>query len=498
MDFDLVVIGSGPGGYKAAMMAGYLGARVALVEKGLPGGNCLNQGCVPKKTLMHLATILEDVNALEGRGLIGGVRGDFQAALAHKDGVVSGIRDNFPVWLRRLGVQVLHGQARLRDAHHVEVHPVHAGGHGDHLISTRRIIIATGATPREHPACPADGEYIINSRDFMLGLDRLPRSVLCLGGGAIGTELAFLLHQFGAQVTVVEQGARLLDKPGISRRAGDALQRKFKRLGIAVRTGISVERAEVRDQDVAVAFTDGSAADFERVLVAIGRKPLSEELGLEAAGVALNDDGFIVTNEYLQTSVPGIYAAGDVKPGPMTANAALHDAKIAAANAIGGNRICVNYHRVPIVIDSALEIAAVGLTEERAEAAGFEPDVARVNLGGSSKARGRNDYEGFIEVVHDEETGQLLGGCIVGPEAGEQIHLLAAACQSERGLWFFTDMNYSHPSWTEELENAVSPYTSAFAKSGKEVFQPGIYAFDKLVRASANRRDLMLSPTEGD
>jgi dihydrolipoamide dehydrogenase len=318
----------------------------------------------------------------------------------------------------------------------------------------------------------------------MFKRDHPLRSVLCLGGGAVGVELGFLLHQFGSHVTIAEEAPRLLDKPQICERVSSILERKFRRLGIEVRKEVSVQRVERGEGGVEVTFTDGSRAAYEQILVAIGRRPRSEDLGLERVGVAVNSDGFIVTNQYLETTVPGIYAVGDVKPGPMTANAALHDAKVAAANAMNGNHLCTNYNLVPIVIDSALEIAAVGLSEERAEEAGFAPDVARINFGGSSKARGRNDYEGFIEVVHDEETGQLLGGCIVGPEAGEQIHLLAAACQSERGLWFFTDMNYSHPSWTEELENAVSPYTCAFARSGKEVFRPGIYAFDSLAKAA--------------
>jgi dihydrolipoamide dehydrogenase len=159
----------------------------------------------------------------------------------------------------------------------------------------------------------------------------------------------------------------------------------------------------------------------------------------------------------------------------MTANAALHDAKVAVANAINGNEFHTNYHKVPVVINSAFEIAAVGLTEDQAEAAGFTPDVARASFGGSGKARAHHDFEGFIEVVHDEESGQLLGGCIVGPEAGEQIHMMTAACQSERGLWFFKDLSYSHPSWCEELETAIDPYTSAYSKSHSEVV-PGIYA----------------------
>jgi len=475
--FDLIVIGSGPGGYKSAVTAAHLGARVALIEKGLPGGTCLNQGCIPKKTLLHLATLIEDVNALNGRGLIGEVRGDFKAAMAHKDSVVASMRENFPFWLKRLGIRVFNGHGRFRDARSVIVEPApgSAVNNTPQIIHAERIIIATGAVPRQHPACPTDGDRILSSSDFMLGLNSLPDSVLCVGGGAIGTELGFLLHQFGSRVTIVAKSDRLLPKSAIPERAADMLERKFRRVGIDVRKNMTVTRADVDTAGVTVTFSDSSQERYERILVAIGRRPLTEGLDLEKAGVEQDANGFIITTEYLETTAHGVYAVGDVKAGPMTANAALHDAKIAATNAITGNQHRNNYHRVPIVIDSALEIAAVGLTEELADDAGFEPDAARANFAGSAKARARHDYEGFIEVVHDEETGQLLGGCIVGPEAGEQIHMLAAACQSDRGLWFFRDISYTHPSWCEELENAINPCTSEFTKSGKTIFRPGIY-----------------------
>ena len=492
MEFDLVIIGSGPGGYKAAITAAHLGAKVALVERALPGGTCLNQGCIPKKTLLHLASLIEDVNGLQGRGLIGQVSGDFVAAMAHKDEVVAGIRNNFTVWLKRLGVRVFIGEGRLHGAGRVGVSPLHEPvpvevrapfTDKERLTVTapleleaKRIIIATGSAPKELETCKANGREIMNSRDFMYRLDHLPKSILCVGGGAIGVELSFLLHQFGSRVCIVEQGCRLLDQPHIPERASAVLERKFARIGIEVRKNVSVAASDIVEGGVEVTCTDGRKDTFERVLVAVGRRPVTEGLDLEETGVALDSDGFIEVTEHLETSVPGIYAIGDVKSGPMTANAALHDAKVAAENAISGNGLRSNYHKVPVVIHSALEIAAVGLTEDLAEQAGFDADVARSSFGGSGKARAHHDTEGFIEVVHDAETGQLLGGCIVGPEAGEQIHMMSAACQSERGLWFFTDMSYSHPSWCEELETAIGPYTSAFSKSGKEVFRPGIFA----------------------
>lgn len=475
--FDLIVIGSGPGGYKAALTAAHLGARVALIEKDQPGGTCLNQGCIPKKTLVYLAGLIEDVNALNGRGIQGSISGDFQAALAHKDKVVTDIRNNFPVWLKRLGIHVYQGHARFENAQQLCIEDEN----GATLIQLQapRIIIATGAEPAPHPACPIDGQRVISSREFMRELTTLPRSIVIVGGGAVGTELAFLLHQFGAKVSIAELSDRLLNKPCIPERASNALERKFRRIGIEVMKNTSVQKCAHEADGLAITFDNGEQRQAEYLLVAIGRRPRTQGLDLDKAGVHTDQNGFIITNDSLQTDSDGIYAIGDVKFGPMTANAALHDAKIAATNAITGEHLTRNYNRVPIVIDSALEIAAVGLTEERAEEAGFEPDVARASFGGSAKARGRNDFEGFIEVVHDEETSQLLGGCIVGPEAGEQIQMLTAACQSPKGLWFLKDISYSHPSWCEELENAIDPYTAAFIQSGKKMFRPGIYAINE-------------------
>ncbi|MDP2964206.1 MAG: NAD(P)/FAD-dependent oxidoreductase [Sulfurimicrobium sp.] len=487
--FDLIVIGSGPGGYKAAITAAHLGARVALVEKGLPGGTCLNQGCIPKKTLIHLALLIEDVNDLQGRGLAGKVSGDFPGAMAHKNAVVAGIRDNFSVWLNRLGVKVFHGEAKLLPGLEVQVTASgmagDCAGEPDRISGEKtpdsvkligdKIIIATGAVPRELENCPTDGSRILNSRDFMFKLNQVPESVLCVGGGAIGVELGFLMHQFGARVCIIEKGARLLDQPQISERASNLLERKFKRIGIDVKKHVSVTACRHVSAGVEVSFSDGKRETYHKVLIAVGRRPASTGLGLEQAGVKVDAEGFIEVTEYLETSVQGIYAIGDVKEGPMTANGALHDAKVAVSNAINGNVFHPNYHKVPVVINSAFEIAAVGLTEDQADAAGFTADVARASFGGSGKARAHHDFEGFIEVVHDGESGQLLGGCIVGPEAGEQIHMMTAACQSERGLWFFKDLSYSHPSWCEELETAIDPYTSAYSRAHSDSV-PGIYA----------------------
>lgn len=478
-NYDVIVIGSGPGGYKAAVSAAHLGARVAIIEKGDCGGICLNQGCIPKKTLLYQAGLLEDIKALQGHGFVGQVSGDFAAALRYKDKVVTGLREGIPLWLRRLGIVLIKGQAQFISSQTIKV--VQSGK--QQILTAPRVIIATGSSPRTLGACPVDGKYIIDSKKLLLGQYILPKRILLVGGGAIGCEFAYLLHQFGAQVTLVEQTERLLNKPVISERASRELQLKLERLGVTVLTNHTVVESTLRGECVSVKFLSNLPAHlhqsnglFDQILVAVGRKPHTQDLALSKAGIAVDEQGFIITNDYLETSVPGIYAVGDVKAGPMTANAALHDAKIAAENAVKNQAEMRNYNRVPLVIDSALEIAAVGLTETRAEAAGFEPEVARLSFNASAKARGRNDTEGFIEVVHDEETGQLLGGCIVGAEAGEQIQMLTAACQSQKGLWFLKEINYSHPSWCEELENAIDPYTTELVRSNKPLFKPGLYA----------------------
>jgi dihydrolipoamide dehydrogenase len=475
-DFDLVVVGSGPGGYKAAITAAHLGARVALIEKSLPGGTCLNQGCIPKKSLLYLASLIEDVDSLNGHGILGQVEGDFGQAMKHKDEVVEGIRQNFPVWLRRLGIKLFSGHGHFNDRHHMTISP---STDENKQISFNKAIIATGSRPRQLAIQASDGRHIINSADFMEQQRALPKSILCIGGGAIGCEFAYLLHQFGARVTLVERSQRLLNQSNIPQRASGFLLRKFERLGVEIRLGTEVSDLAIADDGVTVSLSDGQQQLFEQVLVAIGREPNTENLGLEKLGIILDKDGFIPTSDCLESDIRGIYAIGDVKQGPMTANSALHDAKVAATNALQGNKLSRNYHRVPMVIDSALEIATVGLTEDQAENAGFEPDVARGTFGASAKARGRMDVEGFVEVVHDEETGQMLGGCIVGAEAGEQIQMLTAACQSTKGLWFLKEISYSHPSWCEELENAIDPYTAEFIQSGKEIFRPGIYAINE-------------------
>lgn len=471
--FDLIVIGGGPAGYKTATAAARLGASVALVERAREGGTCLNEGCIPSYALLHPAALIEDVRALAGRGLAGELATDFAAAVRHKDTVVRSIRESIPQALKRLGVTLLRGGARFTAGNRVLV----ALSEGtEQELEAPRMIIATGSVQRLLPGVPLDGEIVVSSRELYTGVARLPERVLIVGGGAIGVEAAYVACQFGSRVTLVERAARLLSGGRVPEHAAELLEERLERLGVEVRTRLAPVSCRVEAGEARVIFDDGTDDRFGLVLVAVGRKAASAGLDLEAIGVRTTAEGQIRTDEYLETDAKGVYAIGDVRAGPMTANAALYDAKVVVANALGGERMRANYHKVPFVIRSALEIATVGLSEAQADAAGFSPRVARSGYMSSGKARARHDYEGAIEVVHDAETGQLLGGCIVGPEAGEQIPLLGAACQSARGLWFFKDLTYSHPSWCEEIETAIDPHAARLARSVENLFRPGIHA----------------------
>ncbi len=472
--YDVAVIGCGAGGYKAAITAAQYGARTVIIEREQVGGACLNRACVPKKALTHIANLIHQTQTLTGHGLTGQVTGDLAGAIAFKNQVVDELRRGLPLRLKPLAVETIIGEARVIGPNHILIETAE----GKRRIETRSIVVATGAAPRALAACPVDHDRIVNADSFIPTLAAPLGDVLCIGGGTLGVEAAFFLQQFGGRVTIVEEKARLLDLPVIPERASALLGRSLASLGVTIYTQQTVRSVQPAHDAVHVTFSDGRSASFARVLVGVGREPRPDDLGLDDLGIERDTRGFLVTDEFLQTSVPGIFAVGDVKGGPMTATAALHDGRVAGENALLGAVRQRNYHQVPLVVDSVLPIAAMGLSEELAESAGFNPDTVYIPLRASVKARAYNDATGFIEIVHDQETGQMLGGCIVGAGADELIHMIALACRSKRGLWSLTDLDYSHPSWSEDVGTALEPYIRTLTQTADTVFRPGIYAAD--------------------
>ncbi len=472
MDYDVAVIGAGAAGYKAALTARALGARVALIEDRAVGGACLNRACIPHKALTHIARLLGTTQGFLGRGVQGSLIPDRAAATAFSEHLVGDVRRGLPQRLRALGITVLHGSGRLMGPQEIAV----TRPDGLQRISAWRVILAVGSAPARLAPCPPDGRFVVDTDGFLTSLKEDAPRVLCVGGGAAGVEAAFVLRRFGSRVTLISRGPRLLNRACVSERAAGIVQRGLRDLGVDLRLMLTVAAASPRDHDIEVRFTDGSQAAFDRVVVAVGRVPRDRSLGLDALGVLRDGAGFVATNGACETSLPGVYAVGDMAGGPMTAAAAIHSGRIAGHNAVRGNARVRNYHQVPFVVETVWPLAAVGLSEDLAESAGFTPEVVTIPLGASLKARAHGATAGGGEIVFDGETGQMLGGCLVGAGADEGIHLVAAACRSRRGLWSFTDLDYGHPSWAEDLGLAIEPVVGAFAQAPRTPFMPGVYA----------------------
>ncbi len=447
--FDIVVIGSGPGGYRAAVLAALRGRRVAIVEKAQWGGCCLNRGCVPKKAWYHSARLLNSAGHLGQRGIRGGLAGDLAQAWQHQHGVVARVRASYLDYLQRLGVARFEGWGRLRGAGQVVVRD---DQRRERVLDAAHIILATGASP----VYPQGFEPV---PDKVLGSDELfdrpvpaGERVAVLGGGVVATELAYILHCFGKRLSWYARGEPLA-RSAFTPQARERLLAALAQAGLPERRPWPQALRPSADGVQVVSAQGTETVDW--VLVATGRRPHTAGLGLEQTRVRTDDAGFIRRNAYLQTDEPSIYAIGDCASPVMTANQALADASVAVHNIVAGNSRKQRSEWVPQAVYSAVELARLGLNDDQAEDAGFEPAVGFAAFETSPRALGQDDSEGFVRILADMDTGALLGGEIVGAEAGELIHVLAAAGTAEDGLRRLARLAYNHPARAEELLNAV-------------------------------------------
>ncbi len=458
--YDITVIGSGPGGYRAAILAALRGQRVAIVEKADWGGCCLNRGCVPKKAWHHSAQLLAANDELAKRGLRGRLEADLAGAWDHQEGVVATVQDSYINYMKRLGVTAVTGHARLGDAHTVCV----ADAHGtEQELKTEHVILATGS----HPFLPAGVEPVsgrILTTDMLFD-ERPPegRRVAVIGSGVIGTEFAFILHMLGCEVTWLT-GSAPLSRTAFSRQALGTLKSALARHGVEARTGARLAGTEVvtgaGGEEVLVKLEDGSEVRCDWLLLGTGRVPYTEGLGLEDLGMALDERGFVARNDQLQTSVPNIYAIGDCTSEQMTANQALADATLVVENIIDGAGRAQEPAWVPEAVYSAVELARIGLDDDTAEDEGYEPAVGFAAFETSPRALGQSDTDGFVRLLGDMDSGELLGGEIVGAEAAELIHLLSTAPDRDTALKWLARGRYNHPGRAEELLNATETMAS--------------------------------------
>ncbi|MFI9507841.1 dihydrolipoyl dehydrogenase [Nocardia sp. NPDC052566] len=467
-EFDLLVIGGGPGGYVAAIRAAQRGLRVGLVEKERAGGVCLNWGCIPTKAMLRSAEVFHTLTAAAEFGVYAdNVRYDFGAVRQRKDGIVKELTDGVANLLKTNGVTVIEGHARFIGPTTVEVHetgasPVFEGGPryaaapGAALrqVSARDVIVATGSVPARLPIPGADLPGVVTS-DGAFGLTEVPKRLVVIGGSAVGAEWASLFATFGSKVTVVEMQDRLV--PLEDKEIGAALGRSFRKRGIEVLTGATVTAiAQADGLRVSVGGAQARELDADVVLVGVGRRPNTADLGLDVAGIATDARGFIEVDDQLRTGVEHVYAIGDVTGRALLAHVASHQG-LTAADVIAGHDAHIDYAVIPAATFTHPEIASVGLTEDAARAAGHEVTTAKFPFAALGRAKTFGETEGFLKIVAGQQHGEVLGVHIIGPSASDLITEGALAISLEATLDELADTIHAHPTLGEiGMETALA------------------------------------------
>ncbi|MBM3197926.1 MAG: dihydrolipoyl dehydrogenase [Chlamydiae bacterium] len=448
--FDLVVIGSGPGGYVAAIKGAQEGLRVALIEKQSVGGTCLNVGCIPTKTLIAGALVLHHVKQAREFGIeTGAVSFDYGKMKARKDQVVQKIQKSLEGLIQSNGVTILRGIAEFTAPNELKIFS--SEGPGERIFF-ERAIIATGSEPMDIPAFRCDHKKILNSSSI-LELTTLPQKIAIIGGGYIGCEFASLFAELGVQVTIVEALSTILPLQGAF--IADVLTKAFTKKGITLLTSTLVEKIDTEGSGVLIHCKGKDPVAADVALVSIGRRPYTQGLGLDKTGVQVNDKGEILVNDRMETSSPGLYAIGDVTGKYQLAHVASHQAIVAASNAAGKHQ-SMHYEAVPSVIFTHPEIAMVGLTLEQAQSLGQEICVGKFPFQALGKSLAAAETEGFAQVVTDKKTGKILGAQVVGHEASSLIGEMAVAIANECTIEGITETIHAHPTLTEAwLEAAL-------------------------------------------
>jgi dihydrolipoamide dehydrogenase len=454
----VLVLGGGPAGYVAAGRAAQLGAEVTVVEAREIGGTCLNRGCIPTKAMVAGAARLHEARRFAEYGVeVGDVCLDFGAFMARKEAATTQLRDGVAHLLKARKVQVLAGRATLAGPGRLALAPGAVLPDGTVLedggeLEGDAVILASGSEPVRMGLFDWTDARIMTS-DELLRVDHVPAGLAVVGGGVIGCEFASVFNRLGSQVTVIEMLDQLL--PGEDQRTGRTLQQAFKKAGIGVHVKTAVEAAEGGDAGVTLRLAGGAEVAAERVLVAVGRRPVSAGLGYEEAGVEIGPGGFVVTDESCRTTLPGVFAAGDVAGPPLLAHWAYHQGMIAAENAVtGSNRHC-DRTLIPSCVFSSPEVASCGLTEDRAKSEGVPHEVAGVRFNGNSKAVCDGDAEGFVRIVCEPGGGRVLGASLVGPHVTELVHELALAVRSGLTLADIAGTIHAHPTLSEAVGEAA-------------------------------------------
>jgi dihydrolipoamide dehydrogenase len=454
--FDLVVIGGGPGGYVAAIRAAQLGLRTACVEKRATlGGTCLNVGCIPSKALLQSSHLYEvAAKHFTGHGIkAAGLEVDLAAMLARKNKVVQDLTTGVAFLFRKNKVEHVHGTGTIAGTGTVEV--ATADG-GRRTLTARNILIAAGSDVATLPGIEIDEKRIVSSTGA-LDLPEVPKTLIVVGGGYIGIELGSVWRRLGAKVTVIEFLDQIL--AGMDGEVSKQMLRILQRQGMGFRLGHKVTAAAAHESGVRLTVEpvkggDPEALEADVVLVSVGRRPVTEGLGLDAVGVERTERGFIKVDHGFRTSVAGIYAIGDVIGGKMLAHKAEEEG-IACVEGIAGQAGHVNYEAIPGVVYTWPEVASVGRTEEQLKADGVEYRVGKFPFTANSRARCNADTDGFVKILADARTDRILGAHIVGPEAGDLIQEIVVAMEFGGAAEDLARSSHGHPGLAEALKEAA-------------------------------------------
>jgi dihydrolipoamide dehydrogenase len=452
--YDIAIIGSGPGGYVAAIRAAQLGMSVLIVEReSRLGGVCTLRGCIPTKALLHTADLLEQARHGADVGVAAKeVRLDLPGAMKHKEKVVRQSSNGVAYLMKKNRVDVVNGFGRIAGVGKVSV----AGSDGaETSYAARNIIVATGSAPRSLPGIEIDHKTILSS-DSILELAEVPKSLLVIGSGAVGVEFASMYSRFGCKATILEVLPRIVpvEDEDISRE----LAASFKRQGMTIYVDVRVERVTRLEGGVEVlARTSAEKTETmraEKILLAVGRKPLSEGIGLEGVGVA-TERGYIQVDKYLRTNVPGIYAIGDVVPTQWLAHVASAEGVVAVEHMAGRETVPINYDQVPGCTYCSPEVASIGLTEAKARERGYDVAVGKFPFTAVGKARILNETTGFVKIVAEKKYDEVLGVHIIGPAATELIAEAGAALRLEATSEELVRTIHAHPTLSEAIREAA-------------------------------------------
>ena len=455
MSYDLIVIGTGPGGYVCAIRAAQLGLKTAVVEKRKThGGTCLNVGCIPSKALLHASEVFEEAgHDFPALGVkVGKPELDLPAMMKHKDDTVAANVNGVGFLLKKNKVDAFHGAGTIVAPGQVKVT---AEDGSTQTLETKAIVIATGSDVAPLPGVAIDEKVVVSSTGA-IALDKVPGKLLVVGAGVIGLELGSVWRRLGAEVTIVEFLDRIL--PGMDNEVAKQFQRLLEKQGIKFILGNKVSKVETAGAGAKVSVEPAQGGEAQTlaadvVLVAIGRRPYTEGLGLEQVGVAL-ERGRVVIDEHFQTNVPGIFAIGDVVRGPMLAHKA-EDEGVAVAEILAGKAGHVNYNVIPGVVYTQPEVASVGQTEEEVKASGVAYAIGKFPFTANGRARAMRHSDGFVKVIADANTDRVLGVHIIGYGAGEMIHEAAVLMEFGGSSEDLARTCHAHPTMSEAVKEAA-------------------------------------------